>query len=93
MLLKQLDYDQLFLCNFQYSVVTCRTVPGRATSVSQGGRPGQQDFVSYTGQVSTKPGPSRQYHYFPNISLCLFFFFPDNLYIIKIHIEGIGSLY
>ena len=57
MLLKQLDYDKLFLCYFQYSIVTCRTVPGRVTSVSQGGRPGQQDFVSYTGQVSTSLGP------------------------------------
>ena len=36
---------------FQYSIVTCGTVSGKATSVSQGTRPGQQDFVSYTGQV------------------------------------------
>ena len=45
-------YDiYLSICYFQYSIVTCSTVPGRATSVSQGARPGQQDFVSYTGQV------------------------------------------
>ena len=39
------------LCIFQYSIVTCRTVPGRATSTSQGVRPGQQDYVEFTGQV------------------------------------------
>ena len=38
-------------CLFQYSIVTCRTVPGRATSTGQGVRPGQQDYVEFTGQV------------------------------------------
>ena len=36
---------------FQYSIVTCRTVPGRATSTFQGVRPGQQDYVEFTGQI------------------------------------------
>ncbi|KAH3869870.1 hypothetical protein DPMN_033043, partial [Dreissena polymorpha] len=35
----------------QYSMVTCATVSGTATSSEQGSRPGQQDFVQHMGQV------------------------------------------
>ncbi|KAL4240401.1 Extracellular matrix protein fras1 [Mactra antiquata] len=34
-----------------YSVVTCYSQPGTATTSEQGTRPGQQDYVQYLGQV------------------------------------------
>ncbi|XP_041363241.1 extracellular matrix organizing protein FRAS1-like isoform X2 [Gigantopelta aegis] len=35
----------------QYSIVTCKTVPGFATSKMVGARPGQKDFMVYEAQV------------------------------------------
>ncbi|XP_055954386.1 extracellular matrix organizing protein FRAS1 [Patella vulgata] len=35
----------------QYSIVTCKTVPGSATSEELAPRPGVQDFISHSGQV------------------------------------------
>ncbi|XP_048248290.1 extracellular matrix organizing protein FRAS1-like isoform X2 [Haliotis rufescens] len=35
----------------QYSIVTCKTIPGSSTSLMIGAKPGEKDFIEHSGQV------------------------------------------